>query len=112
MKAIPGAYFEAARIDGASDFYIFTHVVIPQMKSGLAALTMLTLIESWNLVEQAVIFIKDYFREPLSVYLSRLSDGRIGLIFAASCVYMLLPFLFLIFGQKDLEKGIELSGVK
>lgn len=112
MKAIPTAYFEAAKIDGASDFYIFMHIVIPQMKSGIAALTMLMFIEYWNLVEQAVIFIKDYYKEPLSVFLSRLADGKIGLIFAASCVYMLLPFLFLLFGQKDLEKGIERSGVK
>lgn len=112
MKAIPTAYFEAARIDGAGDLYIFIHIVVPQMKSGIAALTMLTFIEYWNLVEQAVIFIKDYYKEPLSVFLSRLADGKIGLIFAASCVYMLLPFLFLVFGQKDLEKGIEMSGVK
>jgi multiple sugar transport system permease protein len=82
------------------------------MKSGIAALTMLTFIEYWNLVEQAVIFIRDYYREPLSVYLSRIADGRVGLIFAASCVYMFLPLWFLVLGQKDLEKGIELSGVK
>ena len=73
---------------------------------------MLTFIEYWNVAEQAVIFIDDYRLEPLSVYLSRLSDGRNGLIFAASCVYMFLPIWFLLSGQKELEKGIELSGVK
>jgi len=112
MKALPAAYFEAARIDGASNFYIFRYIVMPQMKSPVAALLMLMFIEYWNLVEQAVIFIRDYAREPLSVYLSRISEGRIGLVFAASCVYMFLPFWFLTIGQKDLEKGIELSGVK
>lgn len=112
MKAIPVSCFEAARIDGANDFSVFIHIVVPQMKSGMAALIMLTFIEYWNIVEQSVIFIKDYYREPLSVFLSRLASGRIGLIFAASCVYMLPPFIFLIFGQSDLEKGIELSGVK
>jgi multiple sugar transport system permease protein len=73
---------------------------------------MLTFIEYWNLVEQAVIFIDDYRLEPLSIYLSRLADGRTALVFAASCVYMFLPVWFLFSGQKDLEKGIELSGVK
>ena len=63
-------------------------------------------------MEQAVIFIDDFTLEPLSVYLSRLADGRTGLIFAASCVYMFLPLWFLFSGQLDLEKGIELSGVK
>lgn len=112
IKVIPPAYFEAARMDGANNWYIFWHIIMPQMKSSMAALCMLTFIEYWNLVEQAVIFIDDYAREPLSVYLSRIADGRMGLVFAASCVYMFLPFWFLMLGQKDLEKGIELSGVK
>lgn len=112
MKMIPPAYFEAARMDGAGNWYIFWRIVIPQLKSSIAALLMLTFIEYWNLIEQAVIFIDDYAREPLSVYLSRIAEGRMGLVFAASCVYMFLPFWFLMLGQKDLEKGIELSGVK
>ncbi|MCL2243869.1 MAG: carbohydrate ABC transporter permease [Treponema sp.] len=112
MKAIPQAYFESARIDGAGNINIFFYIIIPQLKSTIAAICMLTFIEYWNVVEQAVIFINDYRLEPLSVYLSRLADGRNGLIFAASCVYMFLPIWFLLAGQKDLEKGIELSGVK
>jgi multiple sugar transport system permease protein len=112
MKAMPVEYFEAAQVDGASVPYIFTNIVLPQMRSGVAALTMLVFIEYWNIVEQVVIFIKDYFREPLSVYLSRLSSDSINIIFAASCVYMFLPLWFLLLGQKDLEKGIELSGIK
>jgi multiple sugar transport system permease protein len=112
MKALPDAYLEAARIDGAGNWYILLHIAVPQLKSSIAALAMLTFIEYWNLVEQAVVFIDDYTKEPLSVYLSRLSDGRMGLIFAVSCVYMFLPVWFLLLGQRDLEKGIELSGVK
>ncbi|MCL2833613.1 MAG: carbohydrate ABC transporter permease [Treponema sp.] len=112
MKAVPEAYFEAAKIDGAGNWYIFLNILIPQLKSTIAALCMLTFIEYWNVVEQAVIFINDYRLEPLSVYLSRLADGRTALIFAASCIYMFLPVWFLFSGQKDLEKGIELSGVK
>ncbi|MCL2856599.1 MAG: carbohydrate ABC transporter permease [Oscillospiraceae bacterium] len=112
MKVIPSAYFEAARIDGASEWYIFSRVVMPQLKSTIAALTMLTFIEYWNIVEQAIIFITDYRQEPLSVYLSRIAAGRMGLVFAASCIYMFLPLWFLMVGQKDLKKGIELSGVK
>ncbi len=112
MKAMPNEYFEAASVDGANPVYIFFHIVIPQMKSGIAALSMLTFIEYWNLVEQAVIFIKDYYLEPLSVYLSRIAEGKVGIIFAASCIYMFLPLWFLLMGQENLEKGIELSGIK
>jgi len=112
MKSIPEAYFESAKIDGAADHHVFFYIIVPQLKSIIAAICMLTFIEYWNVVEQAIIFIDNYRYEPLSVYLSRLADGRTGLIFAASCVYMFLPIWFLLAGQKDLEKGIELSGVK
>jgi multiple sugar transport system permease protein len=112
MKALPPAYFEAAEIDGAGSWYILFHVVIPQLKSSVAALCMLVFIEYWNVVEQAVVFINDFTKEPLSVYLSRLAEGRMGIIFAASCVYMFPPLWLLLSGQGDLEKGIELSGVK
>jgi len=112
MKAIPDAYFEAAKIDGAGNWYILFYILVPQLKSTIAAICMLTFIEYWNVVEQAVIFLDDYRLEPLSIYLSRLADGKTALIFAASCVYMFLPVWFLLSGQRDLEKGIELSGVK
>lgn len=112
MKSMPKAYFEAAAVDGAGTGYIFLHIVVPQMKSGIAALSILVFIEYWNLVEQVVIFIKEYYQEPLSVYLSRIAEGKVGLVFAASCIYMFLPLWFLMLGQKDLEKGIELSGIK
>lgn len=112
LNVMPLEYFEAAEMDGANKLYIFFHIVLPQMKSGIAALSMLIFIEYWNIVEQAVIFIKDYYREPLSVYLSRISSGKIGIVFAASCIYMILPIYFLLIGQDNLEKGIELSGLK
>lgn len=112
MKGIPDECYEAARIDGAGEINIFAQIVMPQMKAGIAALTMLVFIEYWNVVEQAVIFIRDFNYEPLSVFLSRIADGRVGLVFAASTVYMLFPFLWLLMGQEHLEKGIELSGIK
>ena len=112
MKSLPPEYFEAAEIDGANSAQILLYLVVPQMKSGVAALTMLVFIEYWNLVEQAVIFIREFYREPLSIYLSRMTETNAGVVFAASCIYMLPPLWFLFVGQSDLEKGIELSGIK
>lgn len=112
MKSMPKEYFEAAQVDGAGALYIFLHIVLPQMKSGIAAVSMLVFIEYWNIVEQVIIFIREYYRQPLSVFLSIIPAENVGLIFAASTVYMILPLWFLTLGQKDLEKGIELSGIK
>ncbi|HYE67219.1 MAG TPA: carbohydrate ABC transporter permease [Anaerovoracaceae bacterium] len=112
IKGVPKEYFEAAQVDGAGSLYIFLFIALPQMKSGIAALAMLVFIEYWNTVEQVIIFIKEYYREPLSVFLSHIPSENVSMIFAASAIYMLLPLWFLLLGQKDLEKGIELSGIK
>lgn len=112
MIAIPYEYIEAARMDGDGDMTILLKIMLPQLKSGLAALAMLWFIEYWTIVDQVVIFIKDYYKEPLSVYLSRIAQDNIDIVFAVSCIYMFLPFYFLVIGQKNLEKGIELSGIK
>lgn len=112
LRLMPEEYFEAAQVDGANSFIVLTQIVAPQMKSGAAALCMLIFIEYWNVVEQAIIFIRDYYREPLSVYLSRLNTDNASIVFAASCVYMVLPLWMLVTGQDSLKQGIELSGLK
>jgi multiple sugar transport system permease protein len=112
LKAFPPSYFEAAVMDGAGNAQILLFIILPQIQSSAAALCMLTFVEYWNVVEQAVIFITDYTKEPLSVYLSRISGSHTALVFAASCVYTLPPLWFLFTGQEHLERGIELSGVK
>ncbi|MBF4691905.1 carbohydrate ABC transporter permease [Fusibacter ferrireducens] len=110
--SIPKSCFEAAQLDGANSFYMLWHIVLPQMKSSITALSMLVFIEYWNVVEQVIIFIKEPYKKPLSVFLSTISTDNISLIFALSTIYMLLPLYFLGISQKDLKKGIELSGIK
>lgn len=112
MKVMPIDYLDAASIDGANKFKTLIYVVIPQMKSSMVALSMLVFIENWNLVEPVIIFIKEYYKQPLSVYLAQIVESRIDIAFAASCIYMLIPIWFLLMAQSDLEKGIELSGIK
>ena len=71
MKSIPVEYFEAAQVDGAGALYMFLHIALPQMKSGIAALTMLVFIEYWNIVEQVIIFIKGILqRTPVGILIT------------------------------------------
>ncbi|MDF3002383.1 MAG: carbohydrate transporter permease, partial [Bacillota bacterium] len=70
MKRLPKDCLEAAGIDGAGPLRVFWSIVLPQMKSGMAALVMLVFIEYWNVVEQVIVFLKEYYKQPLSVFLS------------------------------------------
>ncbi len=112
MEQVPVEYAEAAQIDGCGEYYILFNIFVPILKPGIFALTILTFIEYWNVVEQAIVCLRDMYKEPLSVFLARVSENQIGNIFAASCLYMLPVLLLFLYGQDYLVEGIELSGVK
>ncbi len=112
MKMIPDAYIESAQMDGAGHIRIFSGVVLPMVKSGLAATAMLTFIDYWNLVDQAVIFIHNSQAQPLSLFLARINREQIGVAFAGSCFYVLPVLIILFYGQDYLKDGIRLSGLK
>lgn len=112
IEAVPKDYYEAAQIDGANATQILVYLFVPIIKSGIAALAILTFIEYWNVVEPALVFIQDVYKEPLSLFLARMEGDQIGLIFAASCFYMLPPIFIFLYGQDYLIEGIQLSGVK
>lgn len=111
MLHIPYAYIEAAKIDGAGHFRIFLTVILPMVKPGLAALVVLLFVDYWNMVEQPLIFINDPFKQPLSVFLSRLS-GEWDTVFAASMLYMAPMVLLFLYAETYFIEGVQLSGIK
>jgi len=108
-KGIPPEYAEAARVDGANDFQAFLLVIAPMVKPAVAVLTLLTFIDYWNVVDQAVVFLPDPLAAPLSVALGSMG---MDLVFAASCFYMLPCVLVFLYGQEYMAEGIQLSGIK
>lgn len=112
MKSLPDAYLEAAKIDGAGHGTIFISIILPMIKPGIAATAMLTLLDYWNLVDQAIIFIQDSEKQPLSTFLAQINNGDIGLAFAGSCFYAVPMLLVLLYGQEHLKQGIAITGIK
>ena len=112
MKSMPDAYIEAAKVDGAGHGKIFLWVVLPMVKHGIAAVAMLTLLDYWNLVDQAVIFIQNSEARPLSIFLAKINSGELGMAFAGSCFYALPVVLVLLCGQEYLKSGIAITGLK
>jgi multiple sugar transport system permease protein len=112
MRGYPREYREASQIDGASHLDYFRYVLLPAVRPTIVVLAVLTFAEYWNLVDQAIIFIRESWREPMSLFLSRLADYDVGMLFAASVIYI-VPAIFLFIAQhKSLEEGISLSGIK
>jgi multiple sugar transport system permease protein len=112
FKSIPISALEAARIDGAGEFYIFLKIGIPLGKSGVMSAVVLGFLEYWNMVEQPLAFIEDKSLWTLSLYLPEISWTQAGEAFSAA-VFMIVPAVFVfLMGEDYVEKGIVYSGVK
>lgn len=112
MRQIPSSYIEAAKLDGATEWQIFTKIAVPMCKSALYALGILLFIDYWNMVEQPLVLLTDIEKQPLSVFLSQINSGEIGIAFAASALYMVPPLLIFLYGEEYLVEGISRSGIK
>lgn len=110
MRRIPVSYIEAAKLDGASELQILSKIYIPLCKGAIVSITMLVFIDYWNMVEQPLVLLKDTDMHPLSVFLSQINTGDIGLAFAVGTVYMIPTILMFLYGEDHLIEGIMFSG--
>ena len=110
MRRIPASLIEAAKLDGAGEWQIFTRICLPQCRSALYSIALLVFIDYWNMVEQPIILLSDTELHPLSVFLSKINSGEIGLAFAAATIYMVPTLLLFLHGEEYLVEGITYSG--
>ena len=110
MRRIPVSYVEAAKLDGASEFQILTKIYLPLCKGAIVSIGMLVFIDYWNMVEQPLVLIKDTDMHPLSVFLSQINTGDVGLAFAVGVVYMVPTILMFLYGEDYLIEGMTYSG--
>ncbi len=112
FRAIPQEILEAARLDGAGEVRIFCRIALPLGAPGILSAAILTFLDSWNMIEQPMTYLKTKALWPLSLFLPDIELADIGVGFAASLL-MLIPALLLFLNcQEYLEQGIELSGGK
>ncbi|SHO54215.1 carbohydrate ABC transporter permease [Anaerocolumna xylanovorans] len=113
FQAVPGSLLEAARLDGASERYLFFRIGIPMEKSGIFSILILGFLEYWNAIEQPLTFLANNKKLwPLTLYLPNITTDNLGVAFSASVFVMFPALLLFLYGQKYLEQGITASGLK
>jgi multiple sugar transport system permease protein len=115
INQIPKELDEAARIDGASNLQIFTRVILPLSLSGIAAVMVLTFIQTWSEFLLATILTSNSAAQTLPVYLGRFITGyniAWGALSAAGLITMLPVIVFGIIFQRYLIRGLTFGAVK
>jgi multiple sugar transport system permease protein len=108
---LPREIFEAARIDGAGPFRLFTAVVLPMSRPILGVVSVFAVLASWKDFLWPLLVLTDPERQPLSVRLPNIqSQTELGVFLAALLIASLVPIVgFLIF-QRSFLRGTGLGG--
>ncbi|MBS4177861.1 carbohydrate ABC transporter permease [Lederbergia citrea] len=119
IDQIPNELIEAARMDGASDFRIYTTIVIPLIKPAIATVAILSFQMVWNNVETSTLYVNDEGLKTFSFYMSTLASQVSGNtvagqgIAAAATLIMFVPNLIIfIILQSQVMNTMAHSGIK
>ena len=114
-SAVPDEILEAARIDGANEFYIFHRIVLPMLRNTVASLVIFQFLWAWEDYLWPYLMIRSEGKQLLSIALNmfsgRYSTDYAGLFAATSIAIIPVVICFLIF-QKRFIEGIASSAVK
>lgn len=116
FSSLPIALDEAAIIDGAGHFRIFSGIYLPLAKTPILTLGLLTFLQQWDSFIVPVTLINDEKKMLLQVALTRLSMGLYttdyGVLFAGIALSVVpILILYLIF-QKNIVENIAATGIK
>ncbi len=107
LDDVPHEVTEAARLDGATRFESFRHVVMPLMKGGIAATAILCFVFSWTEFLLSLFLTQNMRLMPVQAAV--LVMNMWGLISALTTTALVPAFIFVLFVQKHLVRGLTLG---
>ena len=108
---LPREIFEAARVDGAGPWKLFTAIVLPMSRPILGVVSVFAVLASWKDFLWPLLVLADPNKQPLSVRLPTIeAQTSLGVFLAALFIACLVPIAgFLIF-QRSFLRGSGLGG--
>jgi multiple sugar transport system permease protein len=114
-RSIPDDLLEAARLDGAGEWYIFIRIVVPLLKPIVVTLAIFTFLASWNDFMWPLIVLSDQEWQTAPVAIAGLSREHVQdneLMMAGSVVTVLPVLILFLILQRHYIQGLLLGSVK
>jgi multiple sugar transport system permease protein len=115
FMTIPEELEDAARVDGAGSFTIFSRVMLPLAKPVLAALAIFVFMATWNDFFNPLIFINSKSKMTVTLGIAALKGefaSEWTVMMAAATVSVIPILIIYIVAQKHFIQGITLTGLK
>ncbi|MEU4569135.1 carbohydrate ABC transporter permease [Micromonospora sp. NPDC023956] len=114
IGGLPDELFEAAKIDGASEWRTFVRIVLPLCKPILATLGVFVFLWHWNDLLWPLIIGQSGDMRTLTVGIASLQQEQVPLnvMLAGSVVAFVPIFAAYLVGQRYFTEGVTMSGIK
>lgn len=108
---------EAAKVDGAGDFLIYSRIILPLAKPALATVAIFSAMAYWNDFLNPLIYLSDREKFTLAVGINFLRNFRSGsdtfpIQMAASVMFVAPCILLFFLAQRNIVQGIVTTGLK
>lgn len=118
IDQIPNELIEAARVDGAKEFYIYRKIILPMITPAISTIAILAFQLAWNNTETSSLFINSQEKYTLAFYLSTLTQkvgntvaGQ-GMQAAATLILFVPNLILFIIMQSRVMDTMAHSGIK
>ena len=115
MKTIPVSLEEAARIDGASIFQIYSRIAMPLTVPAISTISIFNFLGVWNNIIFPLIFINDKKLKPIALGLLNFNGEHgsdYGPLMAAIVITVAVPLILYLLFQEKVEGGLAAGAVK
>jgi len=115
LASIPDELIEAARVDGASEWWIFFRVIIPLLKGPMGALGILAFLQAWTAFVWPLLVASSKNMYTLEVGLALFQTGftvDYGKVSAGAFIAILIPTIFFLLMRRTFFESIALTGLK
>jgi multiple sugar transport system permease protein len=119
MLGLPRELFEAARVDGASQWAVFWRIAVPLTKPALAVVLVFEVQAVWTDLMRALIYLRDTSTFTIPRGLKSLVDAfgfggewHWEIIVTASVIATIPMIIIFFLGQKQIIQGVSTSGLK
>lgn len=106
MSSLDTDIIEAARLETSSIIRILLKVVAPQIRICISAVALFIFVDSWSIVEQPLLLIKDDNLRTMTTLFSNTEIAGTGIFLAASAIYLIPVLILYISFSELLEEGL------
>lgn len=108
MREIDNSVIDSARLETNSVLKVIIHCIIPQIKVCIAAVMLFVFADTWNMVEQPMLYVDEDKLRTLSTLIANADYYSPEILLPASVLFLTPVFLCYLLFHEELKQGLKI----